>query len=123
MPAFNNSISSISKNPSQGTPLRGTGAIDSNNSDQKTKTNGRYELADLQQYSASSVILLDSSPPPKESEEKFVIFEAPHVEEDHQPATPYLFVDVNIGDKEPVRIAVYDGDTAEDLAEEFDRVH
>ena len=36
---------------------------------------------------------------------------------------PYLFVDVNIGDNEPVRIAVYEGDTAEELADEFDWVH
>lgn len=36
---------------------------------------------------------------------------------------PLLFVDVNLGPERSERIVVYDGDTAEGLAEEFSKKH
>lgn len=44
-------------------------------------------------------------------------------EEDEDEDNPLLFVDVNLGPERSERIVVYDGDTAEGLAEEFTRKH
>ena len=51
-------------------------------------------------------------PPPKEE-----VNESEHEQE------PLLFVDVNLGTSEPQRIVIYEGDTAEELANKFQIKH
>ena len=48
----------------------------------------------------------------------------PEEDEDYDDSNPpLLFVDVNLGQDEQQRIVVYEGDTAEDLAEKFCAEH
>lgn len=47
----------------------------------------------------------------------------PVLDEGEEAGNPLLFVDVNLGPGRAERIVVYEGDTAEDLADEFTRRH